>query len=204
MGKTTAYAVQRGSGADTLQATFLKAGYTRTLEECQAFIGAYKVKNPWIEGAYFPDIRKQVLRYRAIASTRGTIMYFDYERLDDETYRRAYSFLPQREVADIINEQGYKPLDDMLLAGHYPGAAINLQVHDELVISCFPNQAYGIARFLRDSIEQPIFLAGKPLVIPCTFKLGSSWECEHEFKALPERSEFDEAAQHVAEIRKAA
>jgi DNA polymerase I len=203
VGKTTAYAVQRGSGADTLQATFLKAGYTRTVEECATFIGAYKAKNPWIEGAYFPDIRKQILRYRAIASTRGAIMYFDFERLDDETYRKGYSFLPQREVADIINEQGFASLDDALLAGHYPGATINLQVHDELLISCYANQAYGIARFLRDNVERPIFLAGKPLIIPCTFKVGSSWECEHEFKQLPSREEFDAAAHAVASKRAA-
>lgn len=198
LGKKTGHAAQRGMGGDRMQGELLKDGYAYTIEQCNDFVRAYHAKNPWIEGAYFPDIRKQLLRYRALASTRGAIMFFDFERLDEETYRKAYSFLPQREVADNINEWGFAPLDDAFVAGRWPGAAINLQVHDELLISCWPEDAYEIAAFLERNLEQPIFFDSKPLVIPVTFKLGSTWACEYEFKQLP--LTWIDQAQHCAEL----
>lgn len=201
LGKEAAFSAQRGVGGDTMQGSLMKKGYTYTIEQCTDLIEAYHVKNPWIRGAYFPDIRKQMLRYRAIASTRGAIMFFDFERLDDETYRKGYSFLPQREVADNINEWGFTPLDDALVAGAWPGAAINLQVHDELLISCWPEDAYDIAVFLREQLEgEPIFFDKKPLVIPVTFKLGSTWACEYEWKQLPTEAEFRANAELAADF----
>jgi DNA polymerase-1 len=200
IGKRGGFAAQRGVGADRMQGELLKDGYTYTVDECAHIIAAYKAKNPWIEGAYFPDIRKQILRYRALASSRGAIMYFDYERLDEETYRRGYSFLPQREVADQINEQGFAPLDDAIVAGRWD-ARINLQVHDELLISCWPADAYDIAAFLRAQLERPLFLAGTALVIPVTFKVGSTWAAEYAWPRLPSRTEMTEAAYACAARR---
>ena len=193
LGKRTTLAAQRGLGPERMVDEVSKDDVYIVIHEAEKSLRTYHAEHPGIEGHYFPDIRKQVARFRGLANSWGRIIRFDDERLNDEVYRQSYSFLPQSEVADVINQYGVVPLWKWL-PSHAKGAQINATVHDSILVSCHPDDAINIAVFLQHSLERPRLYAGEPMTIPIEFKLGASWAMKHEFKRLPTRAEFTAAA----------
>jgi len=200
--KRTRLAMFRGLAGARLSDELLKEGLVYTTDECSRWLMTGHAEHPAIEGRYFADVRKQVFRHRALANTWGRIIRFDDDRLSDELYRQAYSFLPQSEVADLMNQWGLVPLWRALQpqagalwkSDTIQFAKINAQIHDALLLSCHAEDTYDIAVFLRDSLERPRFYLGEPLTIPITFKLGSTWKGSVEFSRLPSRDDFTDAA----------
>lgn len=191
LGKRTTLAALRGLAGDRMADELSKDELYFTSEECSRFLAAYHAAHPAIQGTYLPDVRKQVLQYRALVNTWGRITRWDYHRLSEKLFLEAYSFLPQSEVADLVNQWGLKPVAKALESGF---ARINAQVHDALLISCLPGDAYMIAQFIRNTLERPRIYANNVMTIPVCFKLGSTWAGDHEFNRLPHETEFTEAA----------
>lgn len=194
LGKRTTLAALRGLAGDRMADELSKDELYLTLEECSRFLAAYHATHPAIQGTYLPDIRKQVLQYRALVNTWGRITRWDYHRLSEKLFLEAYSFLPQSEVADLVNQWGLKPLWNRIAYGQCDTVRVNAQVHDALLLSCLPDNAYDIAVFLRDSLERPRIYANNAMTIPVCFKLGSTWAGDYEFNRLPSRDEFTAAA----------
>lgn len=192
--KIVEHGAQRDMHGQTMSDGLLKMGIVRTADECERDISAYHARNPAVKEHYFSDVRKQVFRHRALANTWGRTILFDDLRLDDALYRQAYSFLPQSEVADILNQWGFVPLWRWLRAENTPVAFINAQVHDALLVSCRPQDAYNIATMLRNALERPRLYLNEPMTVWCEFGIGSTWKKSHEWKRLPSRNEMTEAA----------
>jgi hypothetical protein len=77
---------------------------------------------------------------------------------------------------------------------------VNLQVHDELIVSCPPEEAYTVALFLTKMLEQPRYYFGNQLIVPACVTVAKSWKDDrHEFARLPNKKKFDEAVYAVLE-----
>lgn len=207
VGKITSHGAQRDMRGPMLSGNILKElDILISPEKCDSYIAAYHAKKPAIKGVYFRDIRKLVMRDKMLVNSWGRSIDFRYDRIDDELFRQAYSFLPQSEVADLLNQRGLLPVW-MYVRSRF-GYPPNVQVHDSLLISVRPEDAYDLAVFIQQSLEKPLLLGGERLIIPVEFKLGLNWGASEklkegvEFKRLPSRDVFTGVAYELEARRK--
>lgn len=134
-------------------------------------IEKYHEVYPEIANVYWKEVEDQLNRTRTITNPLGRKRIF-LDRLDDNMYREAYSHLCQSTVGDIIN-RAFAILD-VVLPG---GAAPVLQVHDEIVVQCFPKTVERCAQLIKNAMELPLHIDGvpEPLVIPCEIEVGKNW-----------------------------
>jgi DNA polymerase-1 len=195
IGKIVSHGAQRDMSGKKLQEVLLKQGYVRTVKECDAAVVAYHTSHPGVK-AYFRWVRQQVMANRSLANSWGRCISWPYDRLDDNLYRKAYSFLPQSEIADLLNMRGLKPLAAFIqgLNDVTPGIArLVCQVHDSLLVSVDPSKAWAIYQFVNRSLDYPLLLRGHRLTIPVEAKLGTTWQGSADIKKPVEtESEFNE------------
>lgn len=194
--KRTVHGAQRDMRGKRLHEQLLLDDRHVPIPECDAMLEVYHSRFPAIRNVYFRDVRRMVMRDKMLVNSWGRRLDLRYDRLDDELFRQAYSFLPQAENADWLNQHGLIPLH-MYLKSLY-NRPPNVQVHDSLLASVLPRDAYDVAKFIKANLEQRMLLGGSILVPYAEFKLGSSWEAEYEFKQLPGEAEFTEIAFEVA------
>lgn len=199
VGKMTSHGAQRDMRGLRLSDSILKElGVFISADKCDEFLGVYHRRYPAIRGSYFRDIRRLCMRDKCLVNSWGRRWDIRYDRIDDELYRQAYSFLPQSEVADLLNQWGLVPTYHYLKSLY--NRPPNVQVHDSLLLSVHGEDAYDIAEFIKSSLEKPRLYAGNTLVIPVEFKIGVNWGASEklgegfEFKRLPSREEFTEKA----------
>lgn len=190
-GKRTRHASNYGLRGRRFSDELLKEGYVKTPEECEQWIDTLMSRDAAIP-RWHQRVRQMVLRDKAITNGFGTVLDFEFERLSDDLYRRAYAFEPQSMVGMILNEYGFKPLDAWLVEAEML-SKINLQRHDSLTISTIPEEAWAIWQFLRASLDVEQTYYGTRLAIPCELKLGLDQSMGVEFKKPPTKDEFDNA-----------
>jgi uracil-DNA glycosylase family 4 len=199
LGKKTNHAAWREMGGEKFADELLKeAGMVVTREEAQAWLDLYKRAFPEMS-EFFRWVRLEILRDRKCTNSWGRVLPFEYDRLDDEAYRRGYSFHPQSDCADWMNQKGFVPLWYWLQAQNRRAdffGCIHVQGHDSLFGSVRRENAWELVEFLVGGLEaECTYRLGDlstPLVIPATVKVGLSWDAKHEFKALPSRAQFEE------------
>lgn len=128
---------------------------------------------PEIEANFWSDIRARLKRDRYLINPFGRKRTF-YGRLDDETYRDAYSWIPQSTAPEVINRAMVRIHFELLrrLGGK---SRILLQIHDALLIQV-PEECWREAwEEIRPMMEIPIELATKEIIIPVDCKIGYSW-----------------------------
>jgi hypothetical protein len=207
MGKTTMHGYMRGMGPQTMADSLLKQGYVVTPEECGRRLARLAAKLPAIPDGYFPDTRRQIMRYRALGSTFGGIWRCDWQRLDEHLYGTGYSYQPVRETVDLINQCGYLPLRNAInlrkLNPHpeRPTPRIHIHGHDSLTVSVHPDDAWVVMDFLEQTLGSTVrqYAAGA-LRVPVTYSLGETWKARYEFKRVPTKAKVLEAAWDCAEV----
>ena len=198
LGKKAVHGAQRGLHGKRLSENILNdTGKLVPIKECQRMLDAY-LKDHWeINEIYFPYIRKIAWDNKCLTNTWGRSIWFEYDRVDDDLYRRLYSFLPQSECADLMNQWGVKEAWN-LIKTHRMKTRLNLQVHDEIIASCPPDEAWSYALHMVWSLERPREIRGNVLRVPATVTVAESWKDKRfEFKALPERDEFEMVVNEV-------
>lgn len=204
-GKRVEHGAQRGLGGDKMADELLKDGVVKTPEECQRAIDTYHTKKPGV-GAYFEWIRWQIMREKALTNSWGFRWDVAWETMDHELYRRAYSLIPQSEVAFLLNTWGVVPAADYLRAG---AGRLAAQVHDSVLVS-MPADADTIHAFLtyiHGWLTQPRVYTSRrgprELSMPVEVKIGRTWAFADkiEWKRLPERDEVEAA---LVPLRRAA
>jgi len=124
---------------------------------------------------YQSGVQQALRKNRILKTAKGMKRYF-YSKLDANTFRRAYAFLPQCTVAEITNdgiiamEGAIRDLDGFIL----------LQVHDSVLIEVPERNlqlAYDIAvKAMTQPIEiYPFFGAADTMTIPVDVKVGTHW-----------------------------
>ena len=196
LGKTTVHAAQREQSGKGLSERLAKDGYFYSQLECDGFIKGYKKAVPGLED-YFRWVRGRIISDRKLMTDWGRILRFDYDRLDNSVYRAGYSFDPQANVADHMNQKGLVPFH-WYLADTQAGR-INVHAHDALFFSVKPECAYEATKYLVGSLESSYTYHGTPLVMPCGIKCGHSWKGAKEWKRLPNKSEFEEVVYEIVE-----
>lgn len=194
LAKRAVHAAHYGMHGGKLSEILLLDGIARTPDECQAMIDAYM---EWARSVrqWQRDTRQKVLLKRPIVTSWG--LAFDPGvdvRVSEDLFRQAYAFVPQSEVAFLLHQYGFVPLDAYIRSTNL-ASKINLHVYDELVVSCPLEEVWDVATFLRESLERPRLYGGVELVIPVEVGVGSSWKVEREWKRFPNRAELEGAAE---------
>jgi uracil-DNA glycosylase family 4 len=140
------------------------------LSEAKVILPRYQ-SNPHLQ-AWWTQVRDQLHSNRTLVTPFGRQFRF-FGRLDQETFRRAYSAVPQSTVGDIVNraiyllESSLDPLE----------ARVILQVHDEIDLEVREDSLRKIALFVKQVLETPIqfYPDQPPLVIPVEISSGPNW-----------------------------
>jgi DNA polymerase I-like protein with 3'-5' exonuclease and polymerase domains len=200
LGKIVSHGAQRDMRGKTLSDNILKQlGILVPATKCEQYIANYHKRYPGIRERYFREIRRLVMRDRMLVNSWGRRIDFRYDRLDDALFRQAYSFLPQSENADLLNQRGVIPLYRYMMErfGYPP----HLQVHDSLLLSVRPEDAYDVARVIESNLTKTLLIGGHKFRPFVEYKLGRDWGMADgvSFNRLPTRREFTDAAFALAE-----
>lgn len=205
LGKKTVHGVERGMQGETLADNLLKDGYVHTPEECQHWIDIIMRREKGIQ-KYFDWIVREVLNHGQLTNSWGRCWDVRDEQLNPALYRRAYSWTPQSEVADLLNQWGLKHIHAYLAWCNTwspgSGARVAATVHDSVLISCHPDDAFDFARELNASLSVPRIYHGAAgdveLSMPVEFKIGVNWKGQKEWKKLPTREEMNAAIRELS------
>lgn len=202
IGKTTMHGFCRGMGAQTMSDQMLKKGFATTPETCAVRLARLAAKLPAIPEGFFFDVRRQIMRFRGLATTWGGIWRCDWQALGEELYGKGYSFQPQRETADLINQCGFLPLRaairERIAMSHCPRERvprIHVHGHDSLLWSTHPDDVYPVFAYLDRTLGRTTrrYYSGE-LTVPVTYQIGTTWKPKIEWKKLPDREECRDAA----------
>ena len=190
LGKKAVHGAQRDMSGFRLSDELLKEGYVKTQDECQWMIDKYHQSKPAIKQIYFAEVRQQVWNERSLTNSWGRTIKWKHDRFDLELYKEAYSWRPQSEAAELLNQWGLVPTHNYIKE-HKMKSKIVAQVHDELLIETCIQEAWWIAECFRWYIERPRDYSGNTLTVPVTLAVGGSWAGDHEWKKFPGRVEFE-------------
>jgi uracil-DNA glycosylase family 4 len=200
LGKKAVHGAFRDMQGAKLSDELMKDGYVYEPNECQRMINAFKERVTGID-ELFRWVRRRMLTDGYLENSWGRRLYFFREHIlnkyDNEAYRRGYSFDPQSECADWMNQFGLKPFfhylrDESKLAGKVIGS-INVHDHDALFFSVLPDYAYDAVSFLVKLLETERKLYGATFSVPCEVQIGRTRRGDKAWKRLPMRGEFEEA-----------
>jgi len=200
LAKRGVHAAERGMAGKKLSEELLKDfDLVIAPATCQSYIDRFLSEFHEIPEMYFKEIRELMMRAKMLTSNWGRRWFCTYDRFDDDLWRRGYSFNPQADAGDWLNQWGFKPLH-YLLKHSDMRSRINLQMHDEVITSCPPGEAYTVALFLVRMLEQPRYYFGNELVVPACVTVARTWgDNEFEFKRLPDKGKFEEVVYYVWE-----
>jgi DNA polymerase I-like protein with 3'-5' exonuclease and polymerase domains len=161
--------------------------------KCQTLINKHLQNFHEIEEIFFPWVRERVRNDGVLVNSWGRRMDLKHWRIDDDLYRKAYSFYMQSDAADWTNQYGFVPGHWWMMERY--GRPLNAQVHDEVIASVPFEDAWEFADFIVKSMEQRREIpkgSGNYLTVPAGITVGRSWGDQKgvEFKRLEEREEF--------------
>lgn len=131
---------------------------------------------------YQSGVQQALRKNRILKTAKGMKRYF-FSKLDSNTFRRAYAFLPQCTVAEITNdaiitmEPQIRELDGFVL----------LQVHDSVLVEVPERNVQTAYEIIRQAMIQPIevypfFGASDTMMIQVDAKIGTHWGELKEWK----------------------
>lgn len=174
LAKIIVHAVNYDASARTVNNTLKTHGVYKKESEVKVLVAQIHEAFPGIR-QYQWAVQNQLKTNRTLTTAKGMRRYF-YSKLDNNTFRRAYAFLPQCTVAEITN--------DAIVESQHPieilGGFILLQVHDSILIEVPREQtekSYNIvtSALMRPLIVYPFFGEADELIIPVECKIGSHW-----------------------------
>lgn len=125
---------------------------------------------PNIRGVFHAEAQNQLRKNRTLTNPFGRRRVF-LNRWGGDLFREAYAFIPQSTVGDVINRGAIRLRECLPM-----GAEILLQVHDELVIQCYPKDLDKVIDLFKKEVEQPILIKGDHLIIPLEISIGRNWK----------------------------
>lgn len=140
------------------------------LAEAKSIMNEYDKLFPNIRSVFQAEVQAQLSQNRTLTNPFGRKRTF-LGRWGPSLWREAYSCVPQGTVAEIIN-LGIIRMELRLP----PGADILMQVHDEIVLQCYPKDLEEVCRIFREEVEVPIVIKGEELTIPLDISVGPNWK----------------------------
>lgn len=192
LGKKVVHAAWRGMRGDKMAENVAKETKGKLIlpaKECQRLIDKFHKKNHEISEIYFPWVRQQ-MQTGILRNSWGRILNLRSWHIDADLEREAFSFYPQSECADWMNQYGLIPIFKYLWAKY--NKAPNLQIHDDITCSVPLKDAYDTAVFMLKSVEQRREIpAGSEqfLCVPMDIKIALNLSGGVEFKKFPDSKE---------------
>ena len=195
-GKKVVHGAQRLMTGVRVSEELLKENIIKSPRYCQKLIDTYLEKNYEIKDNYFPFVEEQLYGPGVFYNSWGRRFDLRGCRKDSEALRKACSFYLQSECADLMNQWGVRASYDLIRENGLR-ACLNMQVHDEVIISSPPEEAHFIVSHLFASLEQPREIRGGTLVVPAELIISRSWDGGVEFPKLPSSDELNEGINHL-------
>lgn len=196
-GKMTNHGSNYGETGMMVSITMLELGYVVAPAICQEMIDAKMDARPAIKDVFQRGVRRLIVSDKRLENPLGHYLNFEHVRLDTRAFRQGYMFIPQSTVPMLMNTLGMVPLYNAIEERGWR-ARIRNQIHDDLLVSVHPDDAWEVASFLGKSlvkeIDYPdltIHRTPRPMAIPSTLKIGLSWGKCHEWKDEPSQREFE-------------
>ena len=192
LGKKGVHGAQRGMQGKTLSEHILKDSNGEVVmldTECQWIIDKYFESKPAIREVYFREVREEIWAKRMLTNSWGREAYWPYARFDEALYRELYSWRPQSDAADLINQQGIIPVFEFLEQNKMQTRLL-AQIHDAALLTTTLEEAYDVASCFKSSIEVPVQYPAGLLSVPCSVKIGLNWKGYHTWKRFPDEAEF--------------
>jgi len=199
LGKKAVHGAQRDMSGYRLSDELLKEGYVKTQDECDLMIAKYHQMKPAIKQVYFAEVRDIIWNKRSLTNSWGRTIKWKHDRFEVELYKEGYSWMPQSEAAELLNQWGLIPTWKYIRE-HKLRSKIVAQVHDELLIETIVEEAWFVAECFRWYIERPRDYSGNQLVVPVTLAVGKNWAGDFEWKKFPGREEFNSKCEELGLI----
>ncbi|HEY4698990.1 MAG TPA: DNA polymerase [Nitrososphaerales archaeon] len=195
-GKTLRHAGHLGAGkrraATEVNTQARKYKIPITISESQAenALRIFHNRQPKIQQVYHNQIRKCLERNRrlvapvphGIDAEIGGIRTF-FERWNEELFRQAFSYLPQRTVSENTKAAALR------IRKRAPWIKILVESHDALLTSVPILRRYDAASILKEEFERPInfercSLSRGELIIPCDIEEGMNYKDLSKFNFM--------------------
>lgn len=151
----------------------------------------FHAKSPRIQQVFQAQVIEAVKRNRrlvaplpyGVAAAIGGQRTF-FERMGDELYRQAFSYIPQRAVSDNTKAAG------MRIKAKIPTIKIVMESHDALLFSVPISKKVSWGQIIKEEMERPIdfsrcSLPRHELSIPCDLEVGYNYRDLSKFRDLP-------------------
>ena len=182
LAKIIVHATNYDASARTINNTLKTNGVFKREKEVKRIMEQIHEAFPGIR-IYQSGVQQELKRTRILKTAKGMKRYF-FSKLDHNTFKRAYAFLPQCTVAEITNdglvamEKSIEELDGFVL----------LQVHDSVMYEIPERNLEQSIEVATMAMTQPLEVIpffGQPdiLTIPVEVKYGTHWGELKEWKA---------------------
>ncbi len=184
--KSIGHGAQRAMQGLRMAETLMGVGYVFSEEECDVLLDEYHKAFPGVR-IWHQAVRKELRANKRLVNSWGRIWDVRYEDMNDDLYRRGYSWLLQSECAGLMNQRGFIPIY-YWLKGSKMKSRILLHTHDGLLLSCPKEEAFDVANFLVDRLEIPRLYNGVELSVPVDVSVGLNWGDKKEVGEFGEKS----------------
>lgn len=204
LGKTLRHAGHLGAGGKraaievNTQARKYKIPITITEREADNALNIFHAKQPRIRHVFQAQIIQELERSRKLIppvpygfnGMLGAPRTF-YERWDNELFREAFSYIPQRTVSENTKAAALRIAGS--IEHNIPARAdwirIHVESHDALLVSVPIERELEAAKILKEELERPIdfsrcSLPRTPLVIPAEIERGFNYYELSKFKFI--------------------
>lgn len=182
----------------------LKQGVVVAPDTCQRMINAKMKARPAILDVFQRGIRRKIMDEQRLTNPFGHELNFAYARPESKTFRQGYMFIPQTIPPTLINQYGWLPFEAAKIKWRWDARVAN-QIHDELLFSVNPADAWDVMCFMRESLERPVWYpdlthkeTARPMTIPVSVKIGSNGGNLYEFDRPPTKKAFMEVVRAAA------
>lgn len=183
LGKQSNHAYNYGEGAPTFTKKINKeadeTGIRIDLKTAKMIREGHLTAYPEIRW-YWQDIEAQLKLNRTLIAPRIAGEKISWKRrfagrFDADTFREAYSWIPQYIPPSICNRAAVGMFYEVLPHAGDSRTRILNQVHDALLGQCLPDEAESIVAECVKRMEVPIEIHSKDVIIPADSKIGPNW-----------------------------
>lgn len=172
--KVCVHATNYDVSARTMNITLKSNGIYMKEKEVKDIMASIHMAFPGIR-IYQSGVQQALKKTRTLKTAKGMSRYF-FSKLDDNTFRRAYAFLPQCTVAEITNDAIITAKPQLLELNSF----ILTQVHDSILVEVPERHVQAAYDICKAALYQPLeifpfFGQGDTLIIPSDCKVGSHW-----------------------------
>jgi len=114
-------------------------------------------------------VERKVRETRTLTTCFGRRRIF-FGRMDESTFRDAYSFEPQSVVGEVTNRILTK-----IELNPNSKLTLLLQVHDEIDGECYERDLDEVVKEIKAAATVPIYINESPLIIPVDIEVGKNW-----------------------------